>query len=59
MTIAGVILLILGGVASTLVFTGNVPQALNPVFNPVPSFTWIIIAAIGAVLIYINRRPGN
>lgn len=57
MTIAGVILLIVGGVMSTLLFTGNAPAAISNL--PVPFWAWVVVAAIGAVLIYFNRRPAN
>lgn len=57
MTIAGVILLITGGVISTLLFTGNAPAAINNL--PVPFWGWLVMAAVGAILIYFNRRPAD
>lgn len=57
MTIVGVILVIIGGGAAGLIFTGNAPEQLANL--PLPFAAWIGIAIAGLVLIYFNRRPGN
>ncbi len=55
MTIVGIILIILGGGAAGLLFTGQAPEFLANV--PVPFYVWIIVAVAGVVLVYFNRRP--
>ncbi len=55
MTIVGIILIILGGGAAGLIFTGKAPEFLTNL--PVPFYVWIIVAVVGAVLVYFNRRP--
>lgn len=57
MAIAGVLLLIVGGLASGLVFIGKAPEILTQ--PPLGFAVWIGIAVAGAVLILLNRRPGN
>lgn len=57
MTILGWILLVAGGVAAALVFLGNAPEFLLNL--PVPFWGWCLMAVGGALLVYLNRRPGN
>jgi len=57
MTIVGLILLIGGLIVAGLLFTGNAPAFLAAL--PIPFWGWCIVAAAGAVLMYLNRRPGN
>lgn len=57
MTFLGIILFIIGALAAGLLFTGNAPSALMEI--PVPDWGWVILALLGALLIYFNRRPAN
>lgn len=61
MTILGIILLLLGGGVFLLLFTGATPEAIKPTLEslPLPIWAWLAIAAVGAVLIYLNRRPND
>jgi len=60
MTIAGVILLIAGLAGAGLMFTGNTPAFLATLPAPFNGIVpWIVMAAVGAVLVYFNRRPGD
>jgi hypothetical protein len=61
MTIVGIVLLILGGGVFALLFTGATPEALKPTLEslPLPLWAWLVIAAVGAILIYLNRRPND
>jgi hypothetical protein len=57
MTILGFILLAAGAVAAILTFLGLAPEALGNL--PVDMKGWLGTACAGAVLMYLNRRPGN
>jgi hypothetical protein len=57
MTYIGIILLVAGAVAAALMFFGVAPLLL---LNLPLDFTgWVIVALVGAGLMYFNRRPGN
>ncbi len=57
MTIVGVMLLLVGGAAAVLIFTGAAPDAILSL--PVPLWAWVVVAVVGLVLIVLNRRPAN
>lgn len=57
MTIVGLILLIIGLIVAGLLFTGNAPAFLAAL--PIPFWGWCVVAVGGAVLMYLNRRPGD
>lgn len=51
-------LLLLAGILVPLsIFVGVAPVALANA--PVPTWVWIATAAVGGVLVVLNRRPGN
>lgn len=55
MTIIGIILIIGGLVVAALLFTGAAPLLLANL--PVPLAAWIGVAAVGGILLLLNRRP--
>jgi FtsH-binding integral membrane protein len=57
MTIVGIILVIIGLVATGLEISGNSPGFLQNL--PVPFWAWIVCALVGGLLVYFNKRPGN
>ncbi len=57
MTKVGIVLLVIGGVASLLILTGSQPEALGNLM--VPLWAWAGAAGAGALIIMFNRRPGN
>lgn len=57
MTIVGLICLIAGLGIFGLIFSDNAPDALLNL--PVPGWAWLALAAVGALLMLLNRRPGN
>jgi hypothetical protein len=57
MTYVGFILLIAGGIIALLNFIGITPAPLEAL--PVPFWAWLVVAAVGAALIVLNRRPGD
>lgn len=51
-------LLLIAGIALFLGdFTGMMPVALANI--GVPLWAWLAVAAVGGVLVMLNRRPGN
>jgi len=56
-TIIGLILVLVGGVAAGLEFSGNAPAFLANL--PVPPILWVVVALVGAAIMYFNRRPGD
>lgn len=61
MTIAGFVLIVIGLGIFGLVFTNNVPEFMDGLMALLdfPPWAWLAIAAVGAVLMYFNRRPAN
>lgn len=57
MTIIGLILFLGGLVIAGMIFMGTAPAVLAGL--PIPFWGWIGIAALGAILIMLNRRPGD
>lgn len=57
MTILGIILIVVGVVAAGLLFTGMAPAFLQDL--PVPFWVWLVVAVVGLVLVFLNRRPGD
>jgi hypothetical protein len=57
MTIVGVLLFFGSLISFGLIFSGAAPEALAAL--PVPGWAWLAGAAAGALLIMLNRRPGN
>ncbi len=57
MTILGILLLIVGAAATVLILTGLAPEALLAL--PVPFWVWIVVAVVGLLLVFFNRRPGD
>jgi len=51
------ILFVGGLICAGLLFTGAAPEALLGL--PVGFWGWVGASALGAILIYFNRRPGN
>ena len=57
MSFIGWILLIAGSILGGLVFTGKAPDALLGLGWPF--WAWGALAAVGLVLIVLNRRPAD
>ena len=57
MTIIGFIIFLGGLIVAGMVFMGTAPAAIAGL--PIPFWGWICVAAFGALLIMLNRRPGN
>jgi hypothetical protein len=56
-TILGLILLIAGALGFALDYLGHLPAPI--VSLSIPQVAWIVIALVGAVMLYLNRRPGD
>jgi len=61
MTILGIILLVAGAAGFLLLLTGMGGAALLPILAKMPLglIGWGLLAAVGVVLILLNRRPGD
>lgn len=57
MTLVGVLCLVAGLSIFGLIMSDNAPAVLLEL--PVPVLAWLVLAGVGAVLIFLNRRPGN
>lgn len=57
MTIVGYLVLFGSLISFGLIFSGNAPEALATL--PVPGWAWLAGAAVGGLLIMLNRRPAN
>ncbi|MCC6143230.1 MAG: hypothetical protein IT368_05440 [Candidatus Hydrogenedentes bacterium] len=57
MSILGWILLVAGAAVSVLILLGQAPAQLAEL--PVPLWGWLVVAAVGAALVFLNRRPGD
>lgn len=57
MTYIGILLLVAGAGAAALMFFGVAPLFLLNM--PVDFTGWVVIALVGAGLMYFNRRPCN
>lgn len=59
MTIAGIILAVVGGAGVALELTGN--MSVIPALDNlnVPLIGWAAVLGAGLVLMMLNRRPGN
>lgn len=55
MTIVGIILIIIGAGAVLLNFTGTTPEIIANL--PIPFYVWFIVIAVGALMVFLNRRP--
>ena len=53
----GCLLILVGIVAFGAIFTGIAPVAMGTL--PVPLWAWLGIAAIGGIIVMLNRRPNN
>jgi hypothetical protein len=56
-TILGLILLIDGALGFALDYLGHLPAPI--VSLGIPQVAWVVIALVGAVMLYLNRRPGD
>ena len=56
-TILGLILLIAGALGFVLDYLGRLPAPI--VSLGIPEAAWIVVALVGAVMMYLNRRPGD
>ena len=57
MTYVGILLLVVGAVLAAMSYFGIAPLLLLKL--PLDFTGWVVVALVGAGLMYFNRRPGD